>query len=443
MGISADTPGTEGTTPSGVGDGSSSASWNYTFVGLSLVAVLSLGPLLLEPKPIQFVAPHSIAAVRWAAKGIVVALMILAIVVANRAPRTSDRERGGRIGLRNLALALLAGLMTLWHLFAVDTRRTEVRPDVHVWEWQRDLYLHILNGKAQDVVSAPLAPHGYRPLPYGFTRSLELFTGDWLFSCVAYRWFFTFWLLWGCYQFVGVFHDRTRSWLAVAIVGILYPLSVQFYWGQLTDPLSHALFVLGLICIVQDRWLELAAALALGVMAKETAVLLVPAYGACYLLRGGPTLARTALLGSIAIVACLAVRLPLGWTSDLKSVNGTTGLMIGTNLGIGKPLYRTQVPLYQSYLHPLLFVGVFVPVLALRWRGIDSRLRALILTLTPLLLASSLCFSWLYESRNYMPLLPVLAAAAFPPLGRRNHSPATSTNATTANAARLTPFPQR
>ena len=41
-----------------------------------------------------------------------------------------------------------------------------------------------------------------------------------------------------------------------------YPLSVWYYQGQLTDPLSHALFVLSLIYVVQDRWLALAASLA-------------------------------------------------------------------------------------------------------------------------------------------------------------------------------------
>ena len=67
---------------------------------------------------------------------------------------------------------------------------------------------------------------------------------------------------------------------------LLYPLSIFWYWGQLTDPVSHALFVLALIYIVEDRWLELAGALALGVMAKETAVILVPAYWACWWRKG-------------------------------------------------------------------------------------------------------------------------------------------------------------
>jgi hypothetical protein len=46
------------------------------------------------------------------------------------------------------------------------------------------------------------------------------------------------------------------------------------------------------------------------------------------------------------------------------------------------------------------------------WRRIDRRLQAICCTLVPLLLLSNLCFGWLYESRNYMPLIPLLATMA-------------------------------
>ena len=66
----------------------------------------------------------------------------------------------------------------------------------------------------------------------------------------------------------------------------------------------------------------------------------------------------------------------------------------------------------------MLFVGVFLPFLVRRWRHIPSHLRTLFLVVTPLLLLSNLCFGWLYESRNYMPLVPLLATMAMPPAGR-------------------------
>jgi hypothetical protein len=192
---------------------------------------------------------------------------------------------------------------------------------------------------------------------------------------------------------------------------LLYPFSVMYYWGQLTDPLSHALFMLALIYVVQDRWLILAAALALGVMAKETVLLVTVSYFACYWRKGWPTLCKTVLLGAACVAAYFAVRLPISGRVGSDVINGT-GLMIGTNLGIGEPIATTYVPLSMNYLHPLLFIGPFLPFLILGWRRIDGRLQAIGLTLVPLLLLSNLCFGWMYESRNYMPLVPLLATMA-------------------------------
>jgi hypothetical protein len=86
--------------------------------------------------------------------------------------------------------------------------------------------------------------------------------------------------------------------------------------------------------------------------------------------------------------------------------------MVFDNLGIGERYYSSAAPLWQHYLQPALFVLPFVPFIAWGWRRLDGRLKAMCLVLTPLVLLSNLCFGWLYESRNYMPLLPLLATAA-------------------------------
>jgi len=200
---------------------------------------------------------------------------------------------------------------------------------------------------------------------------------------------------------------------AGGLAAILPPVG-SLLLGQLTDPLSHTLFVLALIYVVQDRWLVLAAALALGVLAKETVVIVVPVYWACNGRRGWPALGKASVLGAACVLAFLAARLPLGWWPGYGSINGTEGLMIGTNLGIGQPLYSGSAPTLMNYVHPLLFVGLFVPFIARNWRGINARLKVMGLTLTPLLLASNLCFGWMYESRNYLPLLPMLTTMALP-----------------------------
>ena len=103
----------------------------------------------------------------------------------------------------------------------------------------------------------------------------------------------------------------------LGILVILYPLSVHYYLGQLTDPLSHALFVLALIYVVQDRWLALAATLALGVLAKETAVV-VPAYWLCTWRRGWPAFLKTTVLGVACVTAflgCGGCRSAGGWVT--------------------------------------------------------------------------------------------------------------------------------
>jgi hypothetical protein len=387
---------------------------SLAWVGLLLTGLLSVVPLLVEPRPVTFLPPPATAALAWGGKALVVLLMVAAVAVRAWA----DRRTEARPGLLALGFVCLAGLLTACHWYEVDRVPLPAA-------WQRDLYLKVLNHEG-DPDNPFGAPHNFRPLPYGFTRALERVTGDWWFACVAYRWFFTYWFVWAWYRFARLFLAPPAALLSLLPLPLLYPLSVFYYWGQLTDPLSHFLFVLALVYIVEDRPAPLGAALALGVLAKETAVILVPAYWACWWRKGVPALLRTGVLGAVCVAAYVAVRAPLGWRPGYGAINGTEGLMIGTNLGIGPPLYRgapgdeTVFPnsihvsqtVFQNYLHPLLFVGVFLPAVVWNWRRLDGRLRALFLTVTPLLLLSNLCFGWMYESRNYVPLLPLLATMA-------------------------------
>jgi hypothetical protein len=170
-----------------------------------------------------------------------------------------------------------------------------------------------------------------------------------------------------------------------------------------------------LIYLVNDRWLLLAAALALGVLAKETAIILIPGYWIYRRREGRPAWLKTAALAVAATVSFSAARLPLGWHLQMASINGARDLMIWTNLGIGPALDRSVAPAYQNYLQPLLFIGIWLPAIAWNWRRSEPPLHALCLWLTILLLASNLCFGWMYESRNYLPLVPLLVALSFPP----------------------------
>jgi len=366
------------------------------WLGLFLVAALSIPPLLLERPEVKFVEPYTSPILAWGSKWVVLAAMFVAIRLAVWLGSADDPWA---IWVE-LPLVVLAGLMTAWHWHHLDS-------EDFLGEWQRKTYFKIFNHTQEP-------PHLFRALPYGFTRALERLTGDWTFSCIAYRWFFTWWFVWGCYLFARLWHSALLSLLTLLPVAVLYPLSVWFYWGQLTDPLSHALFVFAFIWTVRDRTALLAASLALGILAKETVVLMVPVYWACYWRGGLRPLLKAAGLGVVCVAAFLAARLPYQWSPRYDKINGTQELMILDNLGLPPPdrPHQPAAPIYHLYLQPALFVLPFVPFIAWGWRRLDGRLKVMCVILTPLLLLSNLCFGWMYESRNYMPLVPLLGTAA-------------------------------
>jgi hypothetical protein len=361
------------------------------WVGLLLVAVVSLPPLLLAQRPVELVEPFSSPVAAWASK----ALVILGLGAVVALPALVDRKEPGAWGLV-LLFVVWAGLMVAVHWWLVDSL---------CLHWQQGLYEKILSHES-------VPPHQFRALPYGFTRTLEEITGDWDFSCAAYRWFFNFWFLWWSYRFARLFLRPGWSLLSLVPLLALYPVSVVNYYGQLTDPVSHALFALALIYTIEDRWLALAAALFVGVLAKETILLMAPVYWAAHYKEGWRALGKTVVLGLACVAAFLAARVPYGWWPSYEKINGTDELMIWANLDIGTTPYNPLVSLPLRYLHLTLLWVPFVPFLAWGWRRLDGRLKAMCLTLTPLLLLSNLCFGWIYESRNYMPMVPLLATAS-------------------------------
>jgi hypothetical protein len=381
--------------------------------GLSLIAIIGLAPLALShwTAPLTWVAHYHEGWQDWLAKAIVIAAMTTCLLVRVRADLPIDHHVARTMTL----LAIVAAAMTIYHWITVDTAvKKGPNPasqsgyvEARLSDWQRDLYLDVLNGRKEFAI-----PHVFRPLPYGFVRSLEVVTGDWWFSCLAYRWFFTTWFLWASFDFVRLLANRHAARLAVAVLFLLYPLSVRYYQGQLTDPLSHSLFVLGLTYLVENRLLLLAGTLILGILAKETAVLVVPAYLAYHWRDGWKSLAATVGLAAASVAAFLGPRLGVGWRLDFGSINGA-GLMIKSNLGMSDGIRLHADMILANYLPLLLFLGVFLPFIAWHWRNTDGRLRALFLVLVPLLFASNLCFGWLYESRNYMPAIPLLVALAW------------------------------
>jgi hypothetical protein len=389
-----------------------SSSFIFPFIGLGLVAGLSLAPFLLGRAAVRPVGTPLLGS-REIGKAVV--LLGMGLVIFVRA--LADRRHEPHAILLNLGFVLIAGAATACHWCIVDARYQVVdgQRDYYEVQWQSDLYYALLNGEKKQLGAGQYTvPHLYRPLPYGFTRSLEWVSGNWWFACWSYRWFFTYWFVWSYYQFARHFRSPGKSLVALAAYPILYPFSVLYYEGQLTDPMSHALFALALCYVVEDRVFFLAMAVALGVLAKETALIIVLAYFVCHIDRPVRALLLSIGPAVAGIIALVAARMPFGWRLQSLSINETP-------LNLRENLW--QVPLaelpesikHQFYIQPIIFIGVFLPFIAWRWRQAEWPLKALFLTLVPLLFASQLLFGWLYESRNYVPLLPVLTTLALAP----------------------------
>lgn len=351
--------------------------------GWAVLALACVVPLSCERAAVEFLGPPSWLGIGAVGLGLVVGFGVLAV----------------RWGWpRTLLLAGGAALLTLIHWVIVEADPARLT-------WQREVYLAILSGQHDP-------PHQYRPLPYGFVRLLEWVTRSWILSCLVYRCIFTLGFLAASVKLAEKFLLSSRIPLVLVAIFLYYPLSILCYRGQLTDPISHALFVLGMVYIVEDRPWSLAVALFLGILAKETAVVLIPAWLACYW-RGWKGWGIAFTLGLVSVTAFLAARVPFGWRPGLTAMNGA-GLMIGTNLGIGEPIALSSIPLWVNYLHPALFFEPFIPSL---WKlecdpRQDFRLKALSLVIPALLLLTTLAFGWLYESRNYMPAIPLMTTAA-------------------------------
>jgi hypothetical protein len=129
---------------------------------MAAVAALSLTPLLLETRPVDFV-PHMRRCFAVGSKLLVVLAAVLTIAIC------SFREGAGA-GRRNIALFLLAGLMTAWHWIAVDARGPAPGRPASIEVWQRRMYKDILSANPKIPPESLRIPHVYRPLPYGFVR---------------------------------------------------------------------------------------------------------------------------------------------------------------------------------------------------------------------------------------------------------------------------------
>lgn len=244
------------------------------------------------------------------------------------------------------------------------------------------------------------APHAARFLPNSVVRWLQL--AGWGFPQARdlYRLVFGMLLFYAVYRYARVFSGHAGAIIAVLLTAAIFPVSYQYYVGQLTDPMSHLSFVLAFLFIEREDFPFLLATLVIGGLAKES-VLAMAGYYALF----GRKDRRYPIKVVTLLVCCAAVylgvrMLVLGGPMEYRDISGVSIEHVIRNLSDSRWPYVF-----------LLTAGALTPVLALGWKQTPLSLRRLAVYLIAVLFVSSAFFSWLVETRNFMPAVIVLAVA--------------------------------
>jgi hypothetical protein len=324
-------------------------------------------------------------------------LLLLAIMVAMTAiVWLHDPEPHRAKAKRYSGFALLAALLTYIHYRTVDIYRLD---------WQLDQFGGILMHTYQP-------PDQYRFLPQGTLWWIALGNGDFIFSYLAYRFFFTFLFCVAIYRFARLYLPAFDSILIVCLYGAFYRLSTKYYYGNLLDPMSHLVMITAFYYCRQKQFWSFFWLFVLGVFIKETMLLLAPCYYLMNLensrLREDRNWQRIILLGATGMVVFFACRLPFHFNYSFQKLNRTPELMIWANLGFSRALVTSTVPVLERYLHPVWFLFIWLPLVIWRRKRLPVSLFWTSLYLAAGLYATNLCFGWNYESRNFVPGLILL-----------------------------------
>lgn len=307
-----------------------------------------------------------------------------------------DREERPWKAVRFTGFVLFAALLTDIHAHTVDLFHLD-------WQWEQ--YKGVLRHTYQP-------PDQYRFLSQGTLWWLLLSNGSFIFSYLAYRFFFTFLLCQAIYKFARLYIDPLQAMLVVLLYAAFYPLSTRYYYGNLCDPTSHAVMLIALIYCQRRKFWPVFWLLVLGTFIKETMLLIAP----CWLLLDSETpphrnyrgLLRVAALLFAGIAVFAACRLPFHFNYDFKTLNRTEELMIWSNLGLARARFGSTIPLYWRYLHPVLFLFMWLPVIVWRRKLLPPTLFRTAVYLSAAFYLTNLCFGWNHESRNFVPGLVVL-----------------------------------
>ncbi|MDQ2843210.1 MAG: hypothetical protein M3Y72_19665 [Acidobacteriota bacterium] len=246
-----------------------------------------------------------------------------------------------------------------------------------------------------------IAPHSYRFLPNAMVRWLELLRVGFEPARDIYRLIVGLILFYAIYRYARLFTNYGGALIALLLSALIYPISFEFYFGQLTDPLSHLSFVLAFIFLETGDFAFLLTTILLGSLAKET-VLAMAGYYVLFCRKDSHYPAKSVTLCLSSLATYFGVRFwVLHGALQYKQVSGVTPAHAWENWHGGRWLAVF-----------CLSVGALAPFLIPAWKQTPAALKHQVLFLLPVLFISGLFFSWLAETRNFMPLVFVLAVIA-------------------------------
>jgi len=366
-----------------------------------------MGCLLPIFLPHQFsISPH--AGYHKIFKIILLSLPILTLWICSTIKLDLSTKQKIRLFVLFIGLAFLINDI---HYTWVDST-DNVFKTISNHQFQVDLHEKVLN------LSPEMIPHSYRFLPNSLARIFEVLTGDFSYARALYRYIFMFLLLFSIYFYSRLYGNHEKSLWVVLLYSVVYPISIRYYAGQLTDPLSHFLFVCSFIFIQLDLFLFFSLTILLGIITKET-ILIMPIYYILLKIRDRACMVKGAILFMIGLSVVFFIRTVVNSNLDnsftYKSISGVDFTHIRENLFENQSIWVPQV---------LFTVGIMMPFYVLSWKSSRKELRNLVLFLLPILFISSTVFSWLYEARNFIPVfvpMAIIAANDWGGEGRNSH----------------------
>jgi hypothetical protein len=298
-----------------------------------------------------------------------------------------------------ILLATLSPFLVYIHYIYIDTTSSYFTVRSNLF-WQL--------ATQRDVVNLNLGaiPHTYRFLPNSIVRLAQFFTGSFVYGRTLYWLTMMFLLLFSIYYYARLYCSHEKALLTVLFYAGVFPITIRYYAGQLTDPMSHLTFVLSFIFLEMNLFLYFALAILIGTLAKESIFVM-----AVYFLLFRRAEKRYALKTVFIFAAGAALMYCVRFLILPGAVAPLNDYFVITNLkGTWIPYLFENFGDYNRWVGQLVFtVGIFIPFLILAWKSADRRIKNLALFLLTTLLLSNMTFSWLVETRNLIPAVIPLA----------------------------------